>query len=406
MATIFATLPAPAANGSGAAVDMSAFGAEKTITVSRSGGVVEPIVVIEISNDVGGTKWAPLWTFGIPGERTFAVACRWMRATVQNYRGGAAPAVEVGGEDVGTQFLSLAVPTGNGIGTPASSNTLPMFKTVVVGGAFRGNLTVEISEDGGVTYSQVLSFLTPGFRTIIATAGFMRVRRNGVPLINPGLPIVNVAATIGGGGLGSIVFEESGVPLAGAPHDTLNVTGDGQTFVDSGGGVATLDIPGVTFEDEGVPVAGGPHDTLNVIGQGAAIGNLGGGVAGLVIPGVVFEEAGAPLANPPHIVLNVTGPGQTLVNSGGGVATLNISGRPSQTKRYVAVGGESDFNVVLTTPLATDVYTVVATCAGVAIIVGIDCPDLLAGDRTTTQFRVITTLALTAGDQIDFNITS
>jgi hypothetical protein len=38
----------------------------------------------------------------------------------------------------------------------------------------------------------------------------------------------------------------------------------------------------------------------------------------------------------------------------------------------------------------------------VAVIFVMDMPDLLAADRTTTQFRVVTSIALTAGDQIDF----
>lgn len=70
--------------------------------------------------------------------------------------------------------------------------------------------------------------------------------------------------------------------------------------------------------------------------------------------------------------------------------------------RYTATGGESDFFVALPTARANDTYKVSASCAGVSSIVGIDLPDILAADRTTTQFRVITSLPLTAGDQIDF----
>jgi len=73
-------------------------------------------------------------------------------------------------------------------------------------------------------------------------------------------------------------------------------------------------------------------------------------------------------------------------------------------QRYTAAGGETDFMVTLTNPKLVDTYKITATCAGVSMIVGVDCPDLLAGDRTTTQFRVITSAPLTAGDQIDFVI--
>jgi hypothetical protein len=78
------------------------------------------------------------------------------------------------------------------------------------------------------------------------------------------------------------------------------------------------------------------------------------------------------------------------------------SGNP-QAFRFTATGAEgSDFTVLLPAARASDVYHVEATLAGAALIIGIDCPDLLAGDRTTTQFRVVTTFPLTAGDQIDF----
>jgi hypothetical protein len=85
------------------------------------------------------------------------------------------------------------------------------------------------------------------------------------------------------------------------------------------------------------------------------------------------------------------------------------SGSPAsslQSFRYTATGAEgSDFMVPLPAARGNDTYSVQAQCAGVTSILGIDCPDLLAGDRTTTQFRVITTGAVTAGDQFDFIVT-
>lgn len=73
-------------------------------------------------------------------------------------------------------------------------------------------------------------------------------------------------------------------------------------------------------------------------------------------------------------------------------------------QRFVAAGGEQDFMITLAAARATDVYSVWPTLSGVAAIIGIDCPDILAGDRTTTQFRVVTSAALVAGDIIDFLI--
>lgn len=80
--------------------------------------------------------------------------------------------------------------------------------------------------------------------------------------------------------------------------------------------------------------------------------------------------------------------------SGGGATT---------TFRYTATGGEgSDFFVSLPAARANDDYAVMVAQAGVAAILGIDLPDLAAGDRTTTQFRVVTSAAIQAGDQLDF----
>lgn len=75
----------------------------------------------------------------------------------------------------------------------------------------------------------------------------------------------------------------------------------------------------------------------------------------------------------------------------------------AQRFTFTAAGGEgSDFTVTLPTAMSTDDYVVIGTLNSVAVIFGFNCPDTLAGDRTTTAFRVITTTALTAGDKIDF----
>lgn len=205
MSFISVDLPAPAANASGAAVDVSAMGALKTISILGNGFTFEPSVQIEVSVDSAGLKWAPITLTA--GQSSILVACHWMRATVSNYKGGGSPSVTVGGLTNGTVFQALDVPTGDGSGTASDVSDLPSFKSVQVGGPFGGNLTVEVSEDGGVTYSQVLSFAQPGIQTAEFVGNFMRVSRNGVPLTNPGLPIVTVGATNAGtGGSGSIDF--------------------------------------------------------------------------------------------------------------------------------------------------------------------------------------------------------
>jgi len=89
---------------------------------------------------------------------------------------------------------------------------------------------------------------------------------------------------------------------------------------------------------------------------------------------------------------------QPFVSPAGGGNTGNM-----QSFSFTATGAEgSDFFVTLPTARANDNYGVHGSLGGAAVIFGMDFPDLVAGDRTTTQFRVQTTAAVTAGDRIDF----
>lgn len=213
MANLFVNLPAPAANGAGTAVGTSAYGAVKTITVEGNGGVFEPFVLIEIANDAAGAEWLPLYQFYAPGVKTLEVACRWMRATVMNYRGGGAPTVNLGGADDATSFAQLVAPTGNADGTPVDTSALPLFKTIVVGGTFRGALVVEVSTDGGVSFAQAYTVYEPTILRGVFAADYMRVSRNGVPLVSPGMPTVDIAASSSGGG--DEVVATDGTTIAG-----------------------------------------------------------------------------------------------------------------------------------------------------------------------------------------------
>lgn len=284
MANQFVNLPVPVGDGVGTAVDMTTFGASKSIVV---GGNATAQITIEFNNDAaqGGT-WAALKTFQNNGDGVFDVACRWMRVRVSgyNYYAGGTPNVDVGGDDAGTLFFPLVAPADSGVGAAVDTTTLGLFKTVQVGGAFRGMTLVEVSEDG-TDWGQPFAFQTPGFKSLPVTAQFMRVKRVGVPQVAPGLPIITVGACEFGGG-------------------------------------------------------------------------------------------------------------------GGGGAIV-------QAFRYTVTGLEpdlSDFFIPLPVAQGSDSYTVTIQQAGMAFIVGLDAPDVAAGDRTTTQFRVVSTFALTAGDQLDILI--
>jgi hypothetical protein len=72
--------------------------------------------------------------------------------------------------------------------------------------------------------------------------------------------------------------------------------------------------------------------------------------------------------------------------------------------RWTMVADSNDFTVTLPIALAGDTYSVMAQLVNSTYVVGIYLPDVLAGDRTESNFRVITTSNLSMGDEIDFLI--
>lgn len=215
MANQFVNLPAAAADGPGAAVDVSTFGALKTVLVTGSWSLPNraPAVTIEINNAAVSTDgtWSPLATFqGGQPPKNFLVAARWMRANVSNYRGGQAPVINVGGTDDGTSFVNLPVTAGDGTGAPVNISALPTFKTVQVGSGFSGSLIVEVSEDAaGAEYGQSFFLTAPGQQSLTIEGYWARVKRAGTTT-PVGTPVVNMGATspsAGGGGSGG-TFQE------------------------------------------------------------------------------------------------------------------------------------------------------------------------------------------------------
>lgn len=149
----------------------------------------------------------------------------------------------------------------------------------------------------------------------------------------------------------------------------------------------------VTFDNPDFDCTAATSSTVTVInrGVGAASSNVL-----IVHDHTILREYGG--------VQNTDLSPQPFVIRGG---TSSTSTGGIQAFRYTCTGAEgSDFTVTLPVAQANDSYAVVPGLAGVTSIYGIDCPDILAGDRTTTQFRVVTTAAVTAGDQIDFLVTA
>ena len=206
MANVFLNLPAPAGNGTGAAVDTSTLGKDRTITVQDA---FRGAVNIQFSNDSVAGPWATVATFNEGGKKTIPLAGQFMRVErvgVPDTNPGL-PVVEVASSDIGGLYLNLPAPAADGVGAAADVSLLGTFNTVTCLDAFKGSVIIEISEDN-VTWAQAMVFTAPGWQSKNFVAQYMRVRRSGVPSIAPGLPNVDVGAINdqGSGGSGSNSF--------------------------------------------------------------------------------------------------------------------------------------------------------------------------------------------------------
>lgn len=88
---------------------------------------------------------------------------------------------------------------------------------------------------------------------------------------------------------------------------------------------------------------------------------------------------------------------EALLRAGDGVIV--------RTVQYTAIGGEDDFMVDITgTPPEADTYDVgLLGAEGAAVVPAVwDFPNADPGDRTVTQFRVLTNAPLQAGDVFNF----
>lgn len=207
----FVTLPAPspAGNGTGAAVDVSGMGVTKTLSVGSSNGAYQPNIYIEASQD--GVHFHQVASFQGPNEQTIEVACHYMRQVVANYVAGIGvsnPSVGVGGDSTGVGFTTLPALSSNGSAAGVGTSNTNAFKSVQVTSTFSGTVNIDISEDGGVTYNTVMTFIRPGIQSMVFAADHMRVTRSGYQSTSPGTPTVVVSDGILAGS-GSFGFERN-----------------------------------------------------------------------------------------------------------------------------------------------------------------------------------------------------
>lgn len=190
MANVFANLPAPAGDGTGAAVDTSGFSARKTITIL---GPFTATITIEVSED--NVDWAPLFSSTKSGKFCKSVAAAYMRVRVSGLVVGPAfsPNIDVAADQtVDALFGALAVPAGDGVGASLDVRLYPEVFSLVFAGTWTGSITIEISQDN-VAWVPLFSTDINGLRIKEATIGYMRVRRAGVGAV-PGTPTITVGA--------------------------------------------------------------------------------------------------------------------------------------------------------------------------------------------------------------------
>jgi len=186
--------------------------------------------------------------------------------------------------------------------------------------------------------------------------------------------------TIGPGATSTVTDVQGLLYTAADPAGTIPIAAD-QLFLDNGSfSVTNITTTSITVRNNGAGVG-----SCNVLlwHWHTFIRNFGatGGT-----PDTLFKA----LTPQPFIVAGGSG-------SGGGVAGY-------QAFTYTATGIEgTDFIVTLPVAELNDNYVVIPGQAGQQIAqYTVECPDLVAGDRTPTQFRVLTSLAPSAGDKIDF----
>lgn len=210
MSSTFVSVPMPAFNGPGASVAVDTLAATKTVVAS--GTFNAAIVTLEGSVD-GGTTWAPLTTFQGTETRYVEAAVLLVRANVSGRRGAVPFSVDLGVGAVtvtaGTA-ISLPMPAANGGGAAVLASGLGEVKTCIAGGSFVGaSLTVEASQDGGVSWAPVAQFAgkTGSITLGKVEAEYLRVNVSGRGEVVPFTATLDVAGVgaSGGGGGGSAV---------------------------------------------------------------------------------------------------------------------------------------------------------------------------------------------------------
>jgi hypothetical protein len=194
MSNVFVNLPATA-NAVGAAVDTSAMGKKKTITVQ---GNFTGTLIIEISCD-GGTTWAQRHLFSGTGKKVLDFAANRMRVRSSGVTLPAAfsPSIDVGANTDGGKYGTIPAPAKNAVGATLDISAFGNFTTFIVQGSFSGVIAIEISEDG-TDFAECATFANPGVvccKELVGSVVRARSRGANTSALIAHTPVVSTGAT-------------------------------------------------------------------------------------------------------------------------------------------------------------------------------------------------------------------
>lgn len=274
--------------------------------------------------------------------------------------------------------LNLPAPAGNGAGAAVDVSSLGAEKTIVVGDMPRATLNIEFSNEVAPTsWAPVATFQRSDKITVTFAARWMRARITGF---------------LGGGAADVEVGADDSNPPQFATLISPAGEGAGASVAVSALGLFKTVQVGQPFRGTLLIEVSEDNVTWGQCEAFTAPGSQSGVVAARFMR---VRRVGVPEIAPGLPLINIG-----AVTLGGGSSTTT-----DQVFTYTVTGLEldlSDFFVPLPAARLTDTYEVFGQLAGVADLMMFDLPDLVAGDRTTTQFRIIASSDFTAGDQISF----
>lgn len=211
-------LPVPAADGSGAWVDVSSIGPERTISIDV-GANFEGELFVDAACTAGAApidpaQFTPVVRFDSTTQRktTILLACNFLRVRRRFTRpeNPTVPVVNVGGDAAGASvFGVLAVTAGDGLGAPFDISAGGEVLTVLTAGNFDRAAYIEGSQDAGATFARIEDFgKFEAAQGKTAICIFERIRVASEKSRSGDSPIVMVGcmalASLGSGGITSI----------------------------------------------------------------------------------------------------------------------------------------------------------------------------------------------------------